>query len=148
MDFYDPIIDLCSSSLQSVHRTSITNTCFESWETHFSHSSSSTYITSYSSYFGPDRSSPHQTWRRKNGFAQKSGFVGSSFSGGNRRTSLKSIEFSDGGFHFRLDAYKFGNVYATKRSHIHVWVGSRSILGTDTCIYQTIRAVLKCWYIY
>lgn len=79
-------------------------TAFENRETYFSHSSSSTYITSYSSYFGPDRSSPHQTWRRKNGFAQKSGFVGSSFSGGNRRTSLKSIEFSDGGFHFRLDA--------------------------------------------
>lgn len=35
-----------------------------------------------------------------------------------------------------------------QRSHIHVWVGSRTILGIDTCIYQTIRAVLKCWYIY
>lgn len=71
-------------------------------KTHSSHSSSATCISSYCSYLGTPRSSPHQTCRRNRGFAQKSGLSGLDGSGGNRRTSLKSIEFSEGGFHFRL----------------------------------------------
>jgi hypothetical protein len=71
-------------------------------KTHSSHSSSVTYISSYCSYLGTPRSSPHQTCRRNRGFAQKSGLSGLDGSGGNRRTSLKSIEFPEGGFHFRL----------------------------------------------
>ena len=71
-------------------------------KTHSSHSSSVTYISSYCSYLATPRSSPHQTCRRNRGFAQKSGLSGLDGSGGNRRTSLKSIEFPEGGFHFRL----------------------------------------------
>lgn len=71
-------------------------------ETYLSHSSSSTNNSSWSSYFGCPFSSPQYTWRPKKGFAWNSGWDGLDFDGGKRRTSLKSIEFSEGGFHFNL----------------------------------------------
>jgi hypothetical protein len=63
---------------------------------YLSHSSSSTNITSYSSY----PLSPRHTCSANTGFAAKSGCPDDK--GGNRRTSLKSIEFSEGVFHFIL----------------------------------------------
>lgn len=67
-------------------------------ETYSSHSSSLTYISSYCSYLD----SPHHTCSKKTGLACQSGSRGFCLEGGKRRMSLKSIEFSEGGFHLRL----------------------------------------------
>lgn len=70
--------------------------------TYSSHSLSSTYIASKNSYFGLPRSSPQYTCSSNMGLANISGSLECPDMGGNLRTSLKSIEFSDGGFHFNL----------------------------------------------
>ena len=45
---------------------------------------------------------PVNTCSAKIGFAQKSGSLGLLGNGGKRRINLKSMVFSEGGFHFRL----------------------------------------------
>jgi hypothetical protein len=101
--------------------------------THCSHSSFVANISSKGSYLGTPRSSPQYTCNAKNGFAWKSGWVGCERDGGNRSTSLKSIEFSEGGFHLILVSigiseiifYKVGAQYDS-----HVVVGSCDIRGS------------------
>jgi hypothetical protein len=69
--------------------------------THASHSSSLTTIRSQNVYASWPRP-PRKTCKRNIGFSDKSGRFGFSVEAGNRSVSLKSTEFSLGGFHLRL----------------------------------------------
>jgi len=100
--------------------------------THFSHSSSSTNISSNCSYRGLPRSSPHQTNSKNKGFARKSGFRESCGNGGKRRTSLKSIEFSEGGFHFRLPQTSGGRRNDSVSNRTHILVSVPGVYGVLT----------------
>ena len=108
---------------------------------HFSHSSSSTYISSYSSY---EPCPPHQIWRRKTGFAWKSGLSGAEAQGGKRKTSLKSIEFSEGGFHFTLrDRSASGAGSRPARQNLHVWISARCVWRANTSVNEAIVSMLQ-----
>lgn len=96
-----------------------------------SHSSSSTCITSYDSYCPTPPRSPHQTCSSNTGFEKKSGLLGFAGSEGNRKTSLKSMEFSDGGFHFNLPKMK------DKSSEVRV-VTHRGMEELRTCWYLSL----------
>ena len=72
-------------------------------ETYSSHSSSVMSILSKNSYEEFELAEPpSQVYSRKAGLAVKFGVSGSCGLGGNRNFNLKSIEFSEAGFHFNL----------------------------------------------
>ena len=110
-------------------------------DTHSSHSWSSTYMLSYSSYESP----PSQTYSRKTGFACQSGSWELYLEGGKRRTSLKSIEFSEGGFHFNLVNPSIRlldlSIWRSQVSHIAIRAGG--IRCSDACVDEAVITVLQ-----
>lgn len=92
------------------------------------------------------------------GFAQKSGLEGFCGSGGKRNMSLKSIVFSEGGFHFRLSERMGRDVrvsYAMRRTdeksadwrisrdNVHLGVGTNYVRRLKGSVYQPVVAVLQ-----
>lgn len=89
------------------------------------------------------------------GFAQKSGLEGFCGSGGKRSMSLKSIVFSEGGFHFRLSE-RMGRVsYAMRKTDkksaagriigddVHLRVSADYVRRLKGGVYQPVVAVLQ-----
>jgi len=104
VDFNDPVVDLFAGGFETssyIREMSLNTNQTNEYNglSHLSHSSSSTYISSKGSYLSLP---PQKTCNPNSGFASRSGWPGRSKSSGKRSTSLKSIEFSDGGFHFLL----------------------------------------------
>lgn len=92
------------------------------------------------------------------GFAQKSGLEGFCGSGGKRSMSLKSIVFSEGGFHFRLSERMGRDVrvsYAMRRTDeksaagriigddVHLRVSADYVRRLKGGVYQPVVAVLQ-----
>lgn len=89
------------------------------------------------------------------GFAQKSGLEGFCGSGGKRSMSLKSIVFSEGGFHFRLSERMSRVSYAMRKTDkksaagriigddVHLGVGTNYVRRLKGSVYQPVVAVLQ-----
>lgn len=115
--------------------------------THFSHSSSSTSIMSKYSCSRP----PSHVLSKNAGLASKSGCEGSRASGGNRSSSLKSTEFSDGGFHFKLQRSDIrGGLFELPRfttANSHELICARNVFRLGTRKDQAVVTMLELGYV-
>jgi len=83
---------------------------------------------------------PSQVYNRKAGLAVKLGVSGSCGLGGNRNFNLKSIEFSEAGFHFNLKR-KF--LQQCPRVDVHLFVCPEDIWRLRTSENQAIVTMLE-----
>jgi hypothetical protein len=112
--FHSGPLALCSASIKAL-------------ATYRFHSSSETSMQSKNSCeLGPFP--PSQVWRRKAGLVVKSGTFGSCELGGNRRIILKSIEFSEAGFHFKLELSALISKLRERFGNVHLLVCSNHVV--------------------
>ena len=84
---------------------------------------------------------PSQVYNKKAGLAVKFGVSGSCGLGGNRNFNLKSIEFSEAGFHFNLKR-KLLQMWS-RRSDVHLFICPEDIWRLRTSENQAIVTMLE-----
>jgi len=83
---------------------------------------------------------PSHVYSRKAGLAVKLGVSGSCGLGGNRNFNLKSIEFSEAGFHFNLKRKPL-QIWS-RRYNVHLFICPEDIWRLRTSEDQAIVAML------